>query len=95
MNSSQFITDATVIKILVWLVVTVGTALLGLITFIGKRLLIKLDSLDEKIKESTDPIVETLEKLEEDLRSGYASLDRRLLKLEISGQDRRNDANPF
>lgn len=89
------------IPFLLWLIVAVGSALLGLVVWIGKRLHDNVDSLPaliaEKVKAVHDEILQSIKelrttqkKLEEDMRSHVANLDRRVLALEVRDEVKRS-----
>lgn len=85
---------AEIIPLLLWMVVVVGAALVGLIVWIGKRLHAKVDELPDmvsvKVKSVHDEILRQMEAmnstqkdLERDLRTGLAAMDRRVIALEV------------
>lgn len=106
--STALFTPETVIQVLLWMIVVVGAALVGLLMWIGNRLQKKVDEMPEQIKvhvqttlnavsDKLDAIGDRMQNIERDLRSDLADLDRRVVRLEaLSGQGhlhkRRSDA---
>lgn len=83
-----------VIQLLLWMVVTVGGALLALLIWTWKRVQDKVDGLPEQISEKVQSVHSDIVKelkemnatqsaLERDLRSQFTKLDRRVIRLEV------------
>lgn len=83
-----------IVPVLVWMIVAVGGALLGLLLWIGKRLQQRVDQLpsqvsaqvskvhDAIVKEMADMNV-THARFERDVREQFSLLDRCVTKLEV------------
>lgn len=82
-----------IIPLLIWMILAVGGALLGLLVWIGQRIQTKVDEIPMQVAKKVDGIhAELLSKVDEikrdqagmarDLRAEHTSLDRRVTILE-------------
>lgn len=84
-----------ILPMLMWMIVVVGGALLGLLTWIGNRLHTKVEELPAQVSVQVEKVhAEIVSKmaemnatharLERDLREQHSKLDRRVTVLEVS-----------
>lgn len=80
------ITPDNIIQSLCWLVVALGGGLGSVALWIGKQLAIRLGAIEEKLEACNT----TLVTIERDLRGDLARLDRRVVKLETTCEERHS-----